>query len=273
MPAKSPEVIYRYQPMRPDAVDLVRNGRLWFSNPSRFNDPFDFLPAFSNEARQLVDKDREEAYWTNTSFRGSRISFMKNTEDERNRRVRDYCRWRQSEFIKVLARKFFVACFSEIPDSILMWSHYASYHSGLCIGIRPAKMGLPREKALRWKVRYLDERLPLDHSRPNDIPLRKARAWRYEREWRVVMATSDLTPGNRPLSPEHKKHPSEPGYFLQLRWDAFESVRFGPKVDPKKRAAVLKHLQASERRHVEIIQMHLSPDRFELEAEVLRKGL
>jgi hypothetical protein len=252
MPKESPEVIYRYQPIRPDATDLLRTGRLWFSNPSRFNDPFDFLPDFSADVKEWVDKDREEAYWTDPSIRGSRKSFMKGTEAESDRRVREYCRLQRVDYMKGLGENFFVTCFSEVPDIILMWSHYAFYHTGFCIGIRPAKMRLSPEKAIRWKVRYRDERLPINHKRPNEIALRKAKVWKYEREWRVVMATGDLTRGDR--------------------WDAIESVRLGALVDRKKRSEVLKVLKTRKRRHIEIIQMHLSTKKFALEEEVLREG-
>lgn len=272
MPAKAPKVIYRYQPMRPDSIDLIQTGRLWFSNPSRFNDPFDFLPDFSNKPKALADKDREEAYWTNPSIRGSREGFLRATEHRRHKFVRDYCRMLHSSYKKDLAKSFWVACFSQTHDSILMWSHYAWYHSGLCIGIRPAKMRLSPEMALRWKVDYRDERLPIEHPKPNEIALRKARAWKHEREWRVVMATKDLTRGARPLPPQDGKDQSEPGFFLQLDWDAIESVRFGAMVDRKQRSALLKAFRANKRRHMKVIQMHLSSDKFELEPEVLREG-
>jgi len=274
MPGTSPDVIYRYQPMRPDAIDLIGTGRLWFSDPSRFNDPFDFLPSclnWQNEISRCFGRSREEAYWTNPSVRSSRESFLKATENQFRRRVNDRIRAEQRKFTKGFAKNFRVACFSEHNDSILMWSHYSLNHSGLCIGIRPARIPARPDKALRWKVTYQNERLPIDHGKFNEIALRKAKAWEYEKEWRIVMATGDLSGGKRPLSRDHRNHPSEPGYFLRLPWDAIESVRFGVFVDRKKRSTVLKALQAEERSHIDAIQMRLSVDRFELKEEVLRK--
>ena len=252
MPATSPPVIYRYLPLRPDAVDLIRNGRLWFSNPARFNDPFDFLPDFSKRAKEAV--------------------FMEGTKKDRDRRVREFCEKMRGRFLKDLGRTFCLACFCELPDSILMWSHYAANHTGLCIGIRPDKMRLPPEKALRWKVHYDDERLPFEHPKPNELPLRKALAWEYENEWRVVMEINDLTLGRRPLPrpskrPLRRKRPRAPEPFLRLQWDAFESVRLGALVNPKKRSEVLKILQRAEQRHIEVFQMYLAADRFKLEEE------
>ena len=85
------------------------------------------------------------------------------------------------------------------------------------------------------------------------------------------MSPSDLTTGRRPLPRDHKDYSSEPSYFLQLSWDAFESIRFGALMDCKKRSVFLKALQSEERSHIDAVQMHPSVDRFALEEEVLRK--
>jgi hypothetical protein len=271
MPTKSPDVIYRYQPLRPDAIDLIRTGRLWFSDPSRFNDPFDFQPDFSNEPKRMADQSREAAFWGDRAIRGGRENFFKATQKQRDDLVREACLPLRKPFLRKLAKAFRVACFFEIKDGILMWSHYASYHTGVCFGIRPLQMRLAPEKALRWKVDYRDERLPIEHPEKNEIALRKAEAWKYEKEWRVVMATEDLTRGNRPLPRTPMKLHPEPGYFLKLQWDAIESVRFGALVNRKKRSRIMKVLQAEELRHIQAIQMHLSVDRFALEEEIFQQ--
>jgi hypothetical protein len=106
MPATSPDVIYRYQPLRPDAIDIIRKGRLWFSDPSRINDPFDFMPSFKdeeNELRRCLDQSREAARWT--EFGGySRSEFLNATEPELNRRLRAWRHKEQEEFRKNFAR-------------------------------------------------------------------------------------------------------------------------------------------------------------------------
>lgn len=37
--------------------------------------------------------------------------------------------------VKMVAGQAYISCFSKIPDSILMWSHYANSHKGICIEI------------------------------------------------------------------------------------------------------------------------------------------
>lgn len=262
--------------MRPDAVDLIRTGRLWFSDPSRFNDPFDFVPGFQTmqtRARIHIDRLREAVRWQGGFSRLSRKDFLDATSTEyekRLRKVRKKFLTEHSEFRSDFAKHFRVTCFSADNDNILMWSHYAAYHSGVCIGIHPAKMRLAPEKALRWKVSYNDKRLPIDHTKSNEIAFRKAKAWKYENEWRVVMAVEDLKSGQRPVEHVYKDRPPfDEGLFWKLQWDAIESVRFGVFVDRKKRARILKLLLEKKRSHIRAIQMHLSIGEFRLEEETL----
>ena len=227
--------------------------------------------------KERIDQSREAARWSDAFNGFGRSDFNKLTKgeyDSRTQKIRNKIRNDVKKFRKDFARHFRVACFSADKDNILMWSHYAASHSGLCIGIRPANLRLAPENALRWKVTCDNKRLPIDHKKPNEVALRKAEAWEYEKEWRVVMATEELKSGRRPLEQRHKNDPpSEVACFLQLEWDAFESVRFGALVDRKKRAKIMELLQAKKRQHIRAIQMHLSIDRFALEEEVLQEGL
>jgi len=87
--------------------------------------------------------------------------------------------------------KIGMLCLSERTDDILMWSHYAAGHQGICLGFQVDENdgffchGLP--------VDYpdSDERPKWDHrdtklEHITKILLTKAKHWRYEREWRIV---------------------------------------------------------------------------------------
>ena len=43
-------------------------------------------------------------------------------------------------FLKELSKSFGIICFSEIPDSLLMWSHYATNHQGFVFGFETEKL-------------------------------------------------------------------------------------------------------------------------------------
>ena len=90
-----------------------------------------------------------------------------------------------------------VCCFSSAYDNPLLWSHYGDQHKGICIGY-----GLDRDPPPHLRrVVYGGNRLIMtstvakavlhgDAAAKDQIEqnmlLRKAAPWRYEREWRIV---------------------------------------------------------------------------------------
>lgn len=83
-----------------------------------------------------------------------------------------------------------VTCFSETPDSTLLWSHYGGSHRGLCLEFDPSAPALGK----LHKVRYTDEiptlntvdELVDEASAIMWLFLVKAACWSYEREWRAI---------------------------------------------------------------------------------------
>lgn len=93
-------------------------------------------------------------------------------------------------FTKVLDR-ISISCFSEIKDSILMWSHYADSHRGICIGYRFTDNYL-RENELHFgKVDYRENNIPSEIHKNykgllNDTFYIKNSVWGYEKEARIL---------------------------------------------------------------------------------------
>lgn len=108
-----------------------------------------------------------------------------------------------SRFLMDVSR---VACFSEQINSILMWSHYASNHTGFALGydftdeynthalnsLFPVIYSNKRydaSEALRYLVAYS---AGMKHNKLNDaffhiaVVLYKSLEWKYEKEWRIV---------------------------------------------------------------------------------------
>ena len=250
-PQVSPQVLFRYQQLRPDVDDLLRNGHLWFSNPSAFNDPFDSLPRFDAGAVELLKGEKDERL---------------RTHPRRRDLLTGFARCIQHDHFLEFANTFRIACFSEVRDCILMWSHYAAFHTGVCIGFRPERIPVTPDKGIRWKVTYSEDRLPItiDSKQAYKIVFTKAKAWEYEKEWRILMHKDDLKKGKRPYDRCQK-----PGHFLQVPDNAFESVHFGAKVDRRLLKKTLTLLKQGQFHHVKVFKMQLSIDRFQLEEERL----
>lgn len=112
------------------------------------------------------------------------------------------------EFFKAYLEHTFILCLTEDPNNILLWSHYADMHKGLCIGY-----DFPYQQLLRKEVNgfYLDRmkylnKIPnvksytteilLNHSKRNrwlrDMVYTKAQCWKYEKEVRIMTSTQNL---------------------------------------------------------------------------------
>ncbi len=88
---------------------------------------------------------------------------------------------------------------TEHKDDILMWSHYADKHKGVCIEFWPISDSKLDDKL----VDFYCSALPVSYPDENDLPtinfykddaeelarkavLTKARHWKYEGEWRIL---------------------------------------------------------------------------------------
>ena len=83
-----------------------------------------------------------------------------------------------------------VLCLSEFRDDIVLWSHYAAGHTGLCLGFRVAADAVFFAKA--QPVCYADHYPSIDlvgdspQKQVEAFILSKAQGWAYECEWRIV---------------------------------------------------------------------------------------
>ena len=112
--------------------------------------------------------------------------------------------------------QFAITCFSKIPDSILMWSHYGNKHTGFCVEYNFEKCKNLDALVNLLPVLYSVERpsLPMglfDFSNPQEIKLNnvmdyipelimlllsKSNEWSYEEEWRIVSPQNQLIDGH-----------------------------------------------------------------------------
>jgi hypothetical protein len=197
-----PPRLYKYQPFNAQTLENLTNTSVWFSAPINLNDPYDcdlagIDPAKLTEADFQLALDHmqpdltpeQRAAWCpdgvmTPRFRESLIKYLEQVFDEHRADRR---------------QRRGIACFSERPDSIVMWSHYANGHRGFCLefdtAIKPFSTAKP--------VNYDDEfpSIPLnllftDHAAGHEdvetdlllqaFVLTKAKCWTYEYEWRAM---------------------------------------------------------------------------------------
>lgn len=192
-----PAKFYKYRSINGDegkwAERTVLHNEIYFSPASSFNDPFDLRPAFSLQS--TPDRQREDF------LRMSRKFEPHLTEDERVAEADRVMATSMSavdiggttaviQFIhsQFMSTNVGVFCVSTKPDDILMWSHYADSHRGICIEFD----GMLSLMAHAQKVQYSRDRVPINpYEDSQEAMMRKAllsksEQWSYECEWRLI---------------------------------------------------------------------------------------
>ena len=159
--------LFKYQSINKNSLSGLASGTLWMSKAANFNDPFEFAtqPSLTVSTdlpgQELDDPPRTKLY-----------------EDLNGRGV-----------ISLSAR----------DDNILMWSHYAAEHTGMCLGFEPTEtFDLSGDKSPFRKVEYSSD-LPKVMDYDNfwgtkaSVPVltTKADDWRYEEEYRIILERGD----------------------------------------------------------------------------------
>ncbi|MGD6731850.1 MAG: hypothetical protein ACPKMZ_12385 [Pleomorphochaeta sp.] len=149
------EYLYKYRPLyngdkdsyefNKHTLSILQKGELYFSTPKEFNDPFDclfpILP-YKITKKQVLAK----IYSKDIESREKRKQLKSYIRDYCNNDIDNYVNSfnelikEDPKFLYELNRdqsdKFEVCCFSKNYKNILMWSHYADSHKGICIGIK-----------------------------------------------------------------------------------------------------------------------------------------
>jgi hypothetical protein len=157
-----------------------------------------------------------------------------------------------------------ITCFSEEYDNILMWSHYANKHDGICIAydfkksIELQTLALPirydnnrpiiSEKELKYcKQEPIINRASLTKLLIDSL-LIKSDSWKYENEWRVILPKEKLNDDN-------------------LFSDSIVSIYFGVKVSNETIIDTIKAIKESNHSHIKFYKMKMHDSSFSLVTE------
>jgi len=164
---------------------IIVRSELWLSSPDNFNDPFDMAVKFVFDAP--ADEKRQR-------FREVlKEQGMKFHEIERHlpQLMRKANAENLVERLRETVKETGVCSFAGDPRNILMWSHYASNHEGLCLLFEIAKdpktflNALPVQYSLEYPV--VNWVMDFDKDKdPLPMVLRKYEGWKYEGERRIV---------------------------------------------------------------------------------------
>jgi hypothetical protein len=186
--------VYKYTSAK-TAKLILENCSIRFSVPAAFNDPFEFcldLFDFEISEKQFLEK-LEKDLKTHTSFTpNERTQIIKKTSIDNYRLI-------YRNIINEQREQSLVFCTSEKNDNILMWSHYANFHQGVCIGLYMPSL-IEHLNFLTMKVNYTDVMHPKSFFGQTDDETKvavmnwiftKSSCWSYEQEVRSLITNEN----------------------------------------------------------------------------------
>lgn len=250
--------LFKYRSLAGDedidhVADIFVNERLYCAPPSSFNDPFDCRYRLSFHARREQKVKRAMEVIRRQQPSTSRTHVRR----QATQRWRDVEKAFKSGENKIDLDEWGLCTLSEVNDDILMWSHYADSHRGICIGFTCRDVSHV-DLFAAFPVEYLDgndiPEINLYTTPREQIPrlafLQKARHWSYEKERRILQ--------NVPTS----------GRYFKLAPNAISHVLLGAKISEHRLELVRKWL-AGYGSAVELWQARRDERKYALQFDLL----
>lgn len=164
---------------------------------SNFNDPFDLKLDF------IMDKDDLKNEMPELS---KLIAQMNDNEYEK------FCYWNERFSFENIG----IFCCTKTPNNILMWSHYADNHKGICVEFVDNFINILKDSCKNKYADVYNRDMQYDNKRKNfnDMmqendpnPLyQKAKCWKYEQEHRIFIRSKSINfPENIILNEDYMK--------------------------------------------------------------------
>lgn len=208
---EKPKIIYKYCSLNA-AESIIKTNTIKFSDPASFNDPFDCdvdLLEF-----KLPNKLDEHTIYELETIKGIFQNYL-GFDDLIKKEGFIEKMYRKAQIEKVKGAR--VSCFSLIENNILMWSHYADKHKGICLEFDSdltshGFTNLAEEDISEGEVGYTEYEKTnyLSSNRifaVSKIFLCKSNIWSYEKEFRLI------TLNKKPELQEFKKSFLKSVYF------------------------------------------------------------
>jgi len=230
--------------------DIVVESKLWLSSPIDFNDPFDMSAKIIVEGTKSQKIERINTGLKEKEFRGK----------ERKQRAKELLKRPNKEWAQIMQEAHSkeiqntgICSFGGDPNSILMWSHYADHHKGICLQLEVVQ-----------DFETFSNALPMDYEKTYPIinwlilkefqaglekaSLCKHKGWEYEKEHRIIKIN-------------HTRR------YLNFRPEALTRIIFGCRVEAehiKTIEELLKDRASAGRPPIEILHAEKHPSKYRL---------
>jgi hypothetical protein len=271
-----------YKYMALERFASIRQGRVRFTQPGAFNDPFE-MPAFkAAEAMRLAGlaglttqtgeilTGLSQGQIPAAAFVPPISYFLGTAPDPARGRAKPVPSKQAIDKIRKIDEVFGILSLSMTADNLLLWAHYASEHRGVAVEIDPRDHAFNRhtsqyrsfERAAQVRYSATRPRIPETDEILFEHFFVKSPEWAYEQEYRIVrkfesaLQTIDAQPF--------------PIHLYALPASAVRRVIFGARVTPEQRKIVINQTTADPAfAHLDFAEAVLDPTEFRVDVRNL----
>lgn len=269
-----PRYLYKYRKLEERTKDIIIYNGMYFCSPVDSNDPFDFrLPINLGESIRKLRKENFVFYLNNLKkdLENNNKEILEEISEDELLKIRKKLNSKDvksiaeellktapylEDIIQKRRRETGICCFSKKCDNVLMWSHYAQDHKGICF-----KFDIKEDSNFFSPLITVEYKKEVDlniseyflnyNKFSKDIARVKHSDWSYEKEVRVIKTGFKDS--------DRKKR------FLKFKPDALKEIIFGFKTDPE---VILDYMNLCKNHNKNIIFFKMNSAenrRFELE--------
>jgi len=190
-----PQRLYKFQKLNGQTLRNLKNAQIYFNTPASFNDPFD-CSALDLEA-MLTDDKVVEIFRRWLKDKNIHIDFeinsIKDVPQMYIDRIHQAFEKMFGERQDRVINRSGCTCFSEDKENILLWSHYADGHKGVCLEFDTSSPMFSKVRPVDYAIDFpLIDPMKMMFGKEDEIieesikPLfTKYESWCYEKEWRL----------------------------------------------------------------------------------------
>lgn len=195
---KIPKTVYKFRDWTNPFHRRLLDGEIYLSSPLDFNDPFD-CNIFVRYDMLQNNQGLQQEYFALVVERYRKHYTIEQKKDEVSRLIEEG-RFNDPDWLKLQAKKsrqqygedLGVFCLTLTKKNILLWSHYASSHKGLCVGFNGEQLFFEclqhgiKGKKVSYSKEYPDIDPRTDLFKQSILQTHiKSHLWVHEKEYRL----------------------------------------------------------------------------------------
>ena len=242
------DIVYQYSTYTTSLNEIILKQSLRFSDPMTFNDPFD-----CNEKLLKIHFNEDVVDTTIRSLPLDRKARRNIKKELQNKSM-------FNGILKQKRKEYKLSCFSCRYDEILMWSHYADKHSGICIGYEFPP--IYKDNFILCPVKYLDALKEIEGTVDVERVIlywltTKSMRWEYEKEIRAITKC---------------KYPDSEHEYINYDSRYIKEVIFGCNVSAQDIELAIRKIKdgIENFRNITFKRMKVDEDTFLLNSEIIQ---